>query len=920
MSATAANVVGQEAGGRVWRFGEWEFDERRHQLRVRGAAVEVEAKPLEVLRQLLIHAGEIVTKEELLETVWPRVMVVDGSLATAVSKLRKVLGGDDRVIVTIPRIGYRLGCPAELRQPVASPIAALDLQPGDMVPGREHWRLVRRLDPSAAGGVWLAENPKTCAVRVFKFAVDAVQLRSLRREVTLGRLLRAELGDRPEFVRILEWNFNAPPYFIESEYAGPNLGDWAEAQGGIAAVPLEMRLQLLIETAQAVAEAHSLGVLHKDIKPGNILVADDEDRPVARVADFGSGALLDLTRLGALGITNAGFTQNGNESGALTGTVLYIAPEVLAGQSPSPASDVYALGVLLYQLVVGEFRKPLSPGWEAEIEDPLLRSDIAEAACGDPARRLPGAAELVKRLSTLEARRAEREEADRGRKRVEAQARSREAARARWPWILLAGVTAAAIAVIAVIGGLRLRRSPPEPHAKTVALLPFQNASGDASVEFLRFALPDEIATTLSHMRAVTIRPFTDTSGYTAANVDVRRVGREAKAGRVVTGHYLRVGDILQITIEIVDVERDRLLWRDTVDVPSDNLLALQAQISGLARGKMAAALGASDYVGETYPPPQNEAAYALFLRATAVSNLDSPENAEAAALLERSVALDPSYAPAWTQLARRLYGVARFDGGGPSALQRSDEALEQALKLDPDSVNAATELIVHRTERGQLAMAYRQASDLLERRPDSSQAHGLMSYVLRYAGLLRQSAAQCEATEQLDVPWPACATTYMQLGAYARARSMLRPDLSSEWSRSRGIEILLRQGRTEEALRLAPPKMPGYESYRMLLTCAGGGDRAQIARMAAAVRPDDDPEVSYLFAGHLAYCGQTDAAIRMLQHAVAANFCSWPAVDLDPFFNNIRGAREFAEVRQSAMACQAAFVHATGATPEGRP
>ena len=797
MSATAANAVGQEAGGRVWRFADCEFDERRHQLRVRGTVVEVEAKPLEVLRQLLIHAGEIVTKEELLETVWPGVMVVDGSLATAVSKLRKVLGGDDRVIVTIPRIGYRLGCAAEIRQQIAPPMAALDLQPGDTVPGREHWRLVRRLDPSAAGGVWLAENPKTGEVRVFKFAADAVQLRSLRREVTLGRLLRAELGERPEFVRILEWNFNAPPYFIESEYAGPNLADWAEAQGGIAAVPLETRLQLLIETAQAVAEAHSLGVLHKDIKPGNILVAEDEARWVARVADFGSGALLDLTRLGALGITNAGFTQNGNENGALTGTVLYIAPEVLAGQSPSPASDVYALGVLLYQLVVGEFRKPLSPGWEAGVEDPLLRSDIAEAACGDPARRLPSAAELVQRLSTLEARRAEREAADRHRIRVEARARSREAARARWPWILLAGVT---VAALAVIFGLRLHRSLQEPRLKTVALLPFQNASGDASVEFLRFALPDEIATTLSHMRSVTIRPFTDTSHYSGANVDVQRAGREVKAGSVVTGHYLRVGDVLQITIEVVDVERDRLLWRDTVDVPSDNLLALQAQISGLARGKMAAALGASDYVGESYPPPQNEEAYGLFLRATAVPNVDTPENTEAAVLLERSVALDPSYAPAWTLLARRLYGVARFDGGGASALQRSDEALAHALQLDPDSVNAATELILHRTERGQVALAYQQASDLLARRPDNSQSHGLMSYVLRYAGLLRASATQCEAAADLDQVWPACSTTYMQLGAYARARSMLRPDLGSEWSRAHGIEVLLRQGKTEQA------------------------------------------------------------------------------------------------------------------------
>ena len=102
--------------GRVWRFAECEFDESTRQLRVRGQLVELESKPLDVLQQLLIHAGEVVTKNELLESVWPGVTVVEGSLATAVSKLRKALGDDDQtVVLTIARIGYRLGAPVQSR-------------------------------------------------------------------------------------------------------------------------------------------------------------------------------------------------------------------------------------------------------------------------------------------------------------------------------------------------------------------------------------------------------------------------------------------------------------------------------------------------------------------------------------------------------------------------------------------------------------------------------------------------------------------------------------------------------------------------------------------------------------------------------------------------------------------------------------
>src|SRR5437762_13999891 len=103
-----------EISGRLWRFANCEFDEFSRQLRVAGDLVDLESKPLEMLNQLLLHAGEVVTKDELLDSVWPGVSVVDGSLATAVSKLRKALGDEEQaLIVTVPRIGYRLGVPAQ---------------------------------------------------------------------------------------------------------------------------------------------------------------------------------------------------------------------------------------------------------------------------------------------------------------------------------------------------------------------------------------------------------------------------------------------------------------------------------------------------------------------------------------------------------------------------------------------------------------------------------------------------------------------------------------------------------------------------------------------------------------------------------------------------------------------------------------
>jgi eukaryotic-like serine/threonine-protein kinase len=444
-----------ETSGRLWRFADYEFDELARELRVKGRAVDLESKPLDILLQLLLHAGEVVTKEELLESVWPDVMVVDGSLATAVSKLRKALGDEDHpVIVTVPRVGYRLAVPVYCKTYAAAAGPDLGFKAGDFVPGREQWRLSRAMDISGSSEVWLGENPKTREQRVFKFAADGVRLKGLKREITISRFLRESLGDRPEFVRILEWNFETAPFFLESEYAGPNLAEWAAAQGGLNKTALDLRLQLLIEIARAVAAAHDIGVLHKDLKPANILIVPKATGSAAssagqiKIADFGSASLFDPSRLHALGITNLGFTRTGaleNEAtGALTGTLMYLAPEVLAGQSPSASADVYALGVMLYQLLVADFRKPLAPGWEAEIKDPLLREDIADAACGDPAKRLGSASDLIERLVTREQRRVKRDELETAKLRAQVAERKLAETRARRPWVVFAVITLAA--------------------------------------------------------------------------------------------------------------------------------------------------------------------------------------------------------------------------------------------------------------------------------------------------------------------------------------------------------------------------------------------------------------------------------------------------------------------------------------------
>lgn len=407
--AAARSAAADAATARRWSFGPAVFDERTLELSVAGKPVEVEKKSLDALAALLARAGEVVTKDELLDAVWPGRVLSESALTTAMAKLRAALSDDaQQLIKTVHGFGYRLAAEVKVETAAEAPAAHFDFREGDAPPLRPLWQLVRRLGRGGQGEAWLARHAKTGESRVYKFALDASHLASLKREITLSRVLAEAQASRNCFARILDWNLEQAPYFIECEFSpGGSLEDWVRTQGGPAALPLPQRLELLAQAADAVALAHSVGVLHKDLKPANLLVDTDGAAPRIRLSDFGAGLVLDPERLAEMGITRLGFTRLGPESGG-AGTPMYLAPEVIAGQPWTSKADIYALGVMLFQLVAGDFNRTLAPGWERDVQDELLREDIAAAAAGAPSERLGDAQTLAIRLRSLDTRRAER--------------------------------------------------------------------------------------------------------------------------------------------------------------------------------------------------------------------------------------------------------------------------------------------------------------------------------------------------------------------------------------------------------------------------------------------------------------------------------------------------------------------------------
>lgn len=275
---------------------------------------------------------------------------------------------------------------------------------GRDVPGTS-WKLERPLGEGGFGEVWLGRHTVLKERRVFKFCFRADRVRSLKREVTLFRVLRESAGQHPHIVNVHDVYLNEPPFYVAMDFVEGNaFSTWIASHGGFENVPMESCVEIVAQVADALQAAHEAGVLHRDVKPGNILLSGTVEAPQAKLSDFGIGQVLSIEVLG--GVTAHGLTQTLVGSSSASGTQMYLAPEVVRGQPSTPQSDIYALGVVLYQAYVGDFQQPLTTDWEEAIHDTQIREDLRKCFASDPSKRFASAERLAESLRAIPERRA----------------------------------------------------------------------------------------------------------------------------------------------------------------------------------------------------------------------------------------------------------------------------------------------------------------------------------------------------------------------------------------------------------------------------------------------------------------------------------------------------------------------------------
>jgi TolB-like protein len=460
-----------------------------------------------------------------------------------------------------------------------------------------------------------------------------------------------------------------------------------------------------IQIADALQHAHSRGVVHRDLKSANVMVTP-EGR--IKVLDFGIARMVaDAVALGSTGAMpkSKSFGSSGpgptlTLEGTVLGTPQYLPPEVVQGRPADARSDLWSLGVLLYEMVSG--RLPFPGGSIADLAlaivnrepEPLpatvpagLRSVILRCLAKDPDRRYQNASEV---RAALEAVR------DSGAATIEMPAGARRRRR-RWPRVLMAAgvlVSLGSLAVLALTGHIRIEPSESAGNIRSLAVLPLANLSGDASQDYFADGMTEELITRLAAIDSLKVISRTSVMQYRGTARTIPQIARELGVDGIVEGSVVRAGDRVKITAQLIDAARDRHLWAESYERDMHDVLALQSEVAQDIAARVRLSLTPEQRARMAGQRIDNPEAYENYLQGRAAWNQASvPSMRAAIRFFERAIALDSTDARSYAGLAdaylllTQVLGAMTFDEGLPKVR----EYAERALALDPDLAEANT-------------------------------------------------------------------------------------------------------------------------------------------------------------------------------------------------------------------------------------
>ena len=811
---------------------------------------------------------------------------------------------------------------------------------GMFAPGKRlaHYEIISLLGAGGMGEVYLAEDTqlrRKVAIKMLlpELTRDERDLRRFEQEARAASAL-----NHPNILTIHEFGQADGLRFIASEYI-----EGVTLRQTIAKGRLELNdaTEIAMQIASALSAAHACGIVHRDIKPDNVIVRGDG---IVKVLDFGIAKLSLRQVEETIRRRAAHLASSTSEPGMIRGTARYMSPEQARGIAVDARSDIFSLGSVMYEMVTG--RAAFEGETASDVIAEILKSEPpppAEFAPETPPElvRIIGKALRKDRESRYQTARVLLTDLQEFKKEAEFQAKLKGVSHPQVPktgssgktparpvaspvssdgisspaswWLWRIAVLLVAVFAIGYFSARKWRAVPASREPHSLAILPFRNLKQDPQTDFLGFSLADEIITKLGYVNALTVRPSSSIDKYRNQIIDPKKVAADLNVDTLLTGSFLKDGDDLRITAQLIDVKPDKILWRESIDMKYDKLLTVQDRVAQQIIKELEVNLSPAEAANLKPEKPISTTAYEDYLRGIDLYSLN--QFASAIEMLERATIIEPNYAPAWAHLGRAYTTNASLQFGGREDYGNAQAAYEKAIALNPAAVEPRIYMANLFTDTGRVEQAVPMLRSVLQDSPNNAEAHWELGYAYRFGGMLNESLAECERARennpQVKVNSSAM-NSYLYLGEYGKFLQSLPVNDSVYILFYRGF-VEYHLNNREEAARdfdrafdrdpsLLPANIGKALSYSIKGDNARGLKLLQQTEGKIEERGVSDAESIYKVAQVYAVLGDKASALHMLRHSIGGGFFCYPYFVRDPLLQTLHDEPEFQTLMKQAL------------------